>query len=242
MIKKRWFIISKDLKKNIVSKIKVIIQARLGSRRLREKVLLPICGVPLVVLCWKRIKDKMFNLEVAIPKDKADDKLAKILKKNNIKFFRGEKNNVLDRFRSATSTMKPDELIIRATADNPLVDKYFIKKLILAYKKNEFDYISGHDNVKNCPFGLQVEIFKVKHLREKIKKNNYNLEHVTPSIRRKYLSKKKIKIKNLNYSQKKRITLDTKLDYKKIIKMFSYSKNNIKIKYLNILKASNKKI
>ena len=225
-----------------MSEIKVIIQARLGSRRLRGKVLLPICGVPLVVLCWKRIKDKMLNLEVAIPKGKEDDKLAKILKKNNIKFFRGKKNNVLDRFRSATSTMKSEDLIIRATADNPIVDKFFIKKLILAYKKNEFDYMSGHDNVKNCPFGLQAEIFKVKHLREPVKNNRYNLEHVTPSIRRKYLSKKKIKIKDLNYTKKKRITLDTKSDYKKIKKMFSYSKNNIKIKCFDILKVSNKKI
>ena len=225
-----------------MSKIKVIIQARLGSKRLREKVLLPICGIPLVVLCYKRIKDKMYNLEVAIPKGKEDDKLAKVLKKNNIKFFRGKKNNVLDRFRSATSTMKPDELIVRATADNPIVDKYFIKNLILAYQKYEFNYMSGHDNVKNCPFGLQAEIFKVKHLRDSIKKNSRNLEHVTPSIRRKYLSKKKIKIKNLNYTQNKKVTLDTKSDYEKIIKMFSYYKNNIKIKYLDILKALRKKI
>ena len=226
----------------MVSKIKVIIQARLGSRRLKEKVLLPICGIPLVVLCWKRIKDKMYNLEVAIPKGKEDDKLAKVLKKNNIKFFRGKKNNVLDRFRSATSTMKPDELIVRATADNPIVDKYFIKNLILAYQKYEFNYMSGHDNVKNCPFGLQAEIFKVKHLRDSIKKNNRNLEHVTPSIRRKYLSKKKIEIKNLNKILKKRITIDTKSDYIKIKKIFSYSKNNIKTKYLDILKALYKKI
>ena len=65
--------------------------------------------------------------------------------------------------------------------------------LYLAYNKKEFDYMSGHDNVKNCPFGLQAEIFKVKHLREKFKKSKYNSEHVTPFIRKKYLSKKKLK-------------------------------------------------
>ena len=39
-------------------KIKVILQARTGSKRLYGKVLLPICGISLVVLCWKRLKKK----------------------------------------------------------------------------------------------------------------------------------------------------------------------------------------
>ena len=54
----------------------------------------------------------------------------KFIPVNIPKLYSSEKNNVLERFRSLTSTMKPDELIIRATADNPLVDKFFIKKLI----------------------------------------------------------------------------------------------------------------
>ena len=60
----------------------------------------------------------------------------------------------------------------------------------------------------------------MKHLREKIIQSNRNLEHVTPSIRNKYKSKKKINLKNLKDFKNLRITIDTKKDYKKIKKIF----------------------
>ena len=149
-------------------KIKVILQARTGSKRLRGKVLLPICGESLVILCWKRIKNTNFDIVVAIPKNREDNKLAQILKKNKIKYFRGDRDNVLSRFQKITSKMRPDDIIVRVTADNPIVDSYFLNELVSEYIKRKFQYLSSHDNVKFTPFGLQAEVFKVKYLREEI--------------------------------------------------------------------------
>ena len=73
----------------------------------------------------KRLKKKKFDITVAIPKNKEDNKLASILK-NKIKFFRGEKKNVLSRFKKKiTSKMHSNEDIVRVTADNLIVDSFF---------------------------------------------------------------------------------------------------------------------
>jgi spore coat polysaccharide biosynthesis protein SpsF (cytidylyltransferase family) len=74
------------------NKVHVVLQARTGSSRLYGKVLLPILGVPLVVLCWRRLKLSNLDVVVIIPKGPEDDFLAKILKKNKIKYFRGSTN------------------------------------------------------------------------------------------------------------------------------------------------------
>ena len=216
-------------------KIKVILQARTGSKRLYGKVLLPICGQSLITLCWKRIKDIKFDIIVAIPKDKEDNKLAKILKKKKIKFFRGERDNVLSRFKKITLTMNPEDIIIRVTADNPIVDSFFLNKLVSEFIKKKFKYLSSHDNVIYSPFGLQAEVFRVKFLREKLPVNKYNLEHVTPAIRNKYKSNKKIKIKNLKNCSNLRVTIDNKGDYERIKEIFNASLNKYKENYINLL-------
>jgi len=198
------------------NKIKVILQARTGSKRLYGKVILPILNHELVVLCWKRIKLINYDTVVAIPKDSEDDYLAKILKQNKIKYFRGKKNNVFSRYKLLTSKMQPDDIVVRVTADNPLVDGFLIKQIIGEFKKNNYNYISTHDNLKYCPYGLQVEVFKAKHLREKLTINKHCLEHVTPEIRKKYLSQKKFKINGLKRFSKMRLTIDDMNDFKKV--------------------------
>ena len=83
-------------------KIKVILQARTGSKRLYGKVLLPICGISLVVLCWKRLKKKNFDITVAIPKNKEDNKLAieTIEDLSNTKSFSSDDKCMIDQNRN----------------------------------------------------------------------------------------------------------------------------------------------
>ena len=222
-------------------KAKVILQARTGSKRLYGKVLLPILKHELVVLCWKRIKLSNLDVIVAIPRNKEDDYLAKVLKNNKIKFFRGDTNNVFSRFKKITSKMRPDDIIIRVTADNPIVDGFFIKRLLSEFKEKNYNYLSAHDNLIYTPYGLQAEIFKVKHLREKFPQNKSNLEHVTPAIRKRYLTKNKFEIKKLKKFKNLRITVDTKADFKRVKEIFNISNNNYKENYLNLLENYKKK-
>ena len=73
---------------------------------------------------------------------------------------------MLKRFRTYTKKLKEDDIVIRVTADNPFVDGIFLKKLLYIYKSKKLEYFSAHDNIKNLPYGIQAEIFKVKHLRK----------------------------------------------------------------------------
>ena len=219
-------------------KITVILQARTGSKRLYGKVLLPICNHELVILCWKRIKMYGLKTIVAIPKKKEDDYLAQVLKKNKVNFFRGETNNVLSRFKKISSDMNPEDILVRVTADNPVVDGIFIKQLIAVFCKKKFEYFSAHDNLKTVPYGLQTELFRVKHLREKLSNNKFNLEHVTPDIKKKYLSKKKIKFKSLKNLSNFKISIDNIHDFQRVKKIFSFSNSSYKMNYLKLLKKN----
>ena len=71
--------------------------------------------------------------------------------------------------------------------DNPFVDSIFINKLVKIYTLHNLKYLSAHDNIKNLPYGLQAEIFKIKYLRESVSNKKNVTEHVTTEIRKNIL-------------------------------------------------------
>ena len=203
-------------------RVQVILQARIGSKRLYGKSAIPIINEPLVILCNKRLKSKNLKITTIIPNKKEDDYLAYILKKNNFNFFRGASLNVLERFKRFTKNFRNEEIIVRVTADNPFVDGKFLNKLIKIYKKYNLEYLSAHENISKIPYGIQAEIFKVKHLREINSQEPYSSEHVTPLIRKKYFNKEiNIFIKNYSGISKLKLSIDTIKDLERVKKIFS---------------------
>ena len=81
-------------------KVTAIVQARVGSSRLRGKVLKKINGKEIIILLLDRLSKskKIENIIVAIPQKKEDDLLFKVLKKNNYNVFRGDELDVLKRY------------------------------------------------------------------------------------------------------------------------------------------------
>ena len=94
------------------NRVKVILQARTGSSRLYGKVLLPVLNEPLIVLCWKRLIQTKLDITAVIPEGSEDDHLFSILKKNRISVYRGDKLNVLKRFKSFTKNFNKDDIQI----------------------------------------------------------------------------------------------------------------------------------
>ena len=79
-----------------INKLGCIIFARLASKRLKNKALLEINNVPLILIIYKRVL-KIFpkkKIVVATSNNKSDDKLVKFCKKYKINFFRGDLRNV----------------------------------------------------------------------------------------------------------------------------------------------------
>ena len=144
-----------------------IIQARMGSSRLPNKMMLSLNGKPIIEWVVRRVKKSKLldDIVVAIPNTKKDDILEKYLKKLDIKVFRGDEKNVLKRFYDAVKLSNPDT-IVRVCADNPLICPKEIDNLIEFYKKYSPDYAYNHIPRNNLyPDGLGAEIIPFELLK-----------------------------------------------------------------------------
>ena len=192
----------------------VIIQARMSSKRFRGKVLYKINNKPLIWYLINNIKKskKVTDIIVATSKNKSDDVLTKYLKKINIKFFRGNLNNVMKRLFDLSKKLKK-KYFLRISADSPLIDYRIINKaILLANKKKKFDLIT---NVfpRSYPSGQSTEIIRSDILGNALnnpKITKYDLEHVTTFF---YRNNKKYHI--INFSTKKKYYNKFSIDLKK---------------------------
>lgn len=234
-------------------KILVFLQARMGSSRLPGKIMLPLENKNVIEHDIDRIKrSKLINdIIVCTTVENKDDCIENYCKNNNISYYRGSENNVLDRYYQCSLIHKPD-IIVRITSDCPMIDPEIIDKMISEYllKKEESPYFcvkyadpsKGH----NFPDGFNPEIFNFEILQEAWLNATLDSdkEHVGPYMRRKYgkcefkvvLSKnyENLDFKNLHLS------LDTKTDYELLKNIFNNvykNKNNFTIEdvleYLN---------
>ena len=135
---------------------------------------------------------------VAIPNLAEDDIFYQHLLSKKISTYRGSSNNVLDRYYQCAQN-ESGTVIVRITADNPLVDPEVVDKTIKKFMENEYDYV-GNIHPKTFPNGTEVEVFSFYALETAWKqtKDVYDLEHVTP-----YFSKNPDKFKLGNLSQTK---------------------------------------
>ena len=185
----------------------------MSSKRFRGKVLHKINNKPLIWYLINNIKKskKVTNIIVATSKNKSDDVLTKYLKKINIKFFRGNLNNVMKRLFDLSKKLKK-KFFLRISADSPLIDYRIIDKaILLANKKKKFDLIT---NVfpRSYPSGQSAEIIRSDILGKALnnpKITKYDLEHVTTFF---YKNNKKYKI--INFSTKKKYYNKFSIDYK----------------------------
>ena len=220
----------------------IILQARTSSKRMPGKVLRKINGIPLVVICAKRLSNKGNDLIVATSKEKSDDKLVKILIKYKIKYFRGSLNNVLSRYQNLAKKIKRKNFIIRATADNTFPDGEMVKIIHKHVREIDTDYYGINHETHNLPKGVGIEIFtakKILSLISNIKKDEK--EHVTLAIYKnnfKYLNQKLIKkiIPQKNMSSLN-VSIDKKKDFKFVKKIFSKFKDPVNVSFKTLLKS-----
>lgn len=163
-----------------------IIQARVGSTRLPGKVLKEICGKPMLWYVIERVKRaKLINeIVVATTTNAEDDEIVKIAEQCRVKTFRGSEDDVLDRYYRAAKEFKAD-VVVRITADCPLIDPEIVDKTVEFFLKGDFDYVSNTVR-PTFPDGLDVEVFSFDALK-KAWENATKLserEHVTPYIRK----------------------------------------------------------
>ena len=114
-----------------------ILQARTNSSRLPGKVLLPINGIPLVVLAAQRASNTGIEVVVATSTETTDDALADLLSLHGIKYYRGSLDNTLDRIVSALSKYDDSCLVFRLTADNIFPDGLYLKHICPCHRRGQ---------------------------------------------------------------------------------------------------------
>lgn len=125
----------------MLNKIHFIVQARSGSSRLPQKILLPFFeGKSLLEL----LIDKLSTIEnseiiIATSQSPANDEIEMITRSKGVSCYRGAENDVLDRFIRAAEAYDASR-IIRVCSDNPFLELDSIRKLIAFNEENTFDY------------------------------------------------------------------------------------------------------
>jgi len=162
-----------------------IVQARMGSSRLPGKVLKPILGRPMLKLQIERLRrcKRIDRLVVATSVNPEDQAIADLCQRVGVDCFRGDPENVLDRFYRAAKRYNPGH-VVRLTGDCPLADPALIDDLVGFYLSHGCDYASNcHE--PSLPDGLDAEIFSFSALEQAWKEADLpsHLEHVTPFIR-----------------------------------------------------------
>jgi len=162
-----------------------ILQARMASSRLPGKVLAPILGRPMLELQIERVRgcQRIQKLVVATSNDSGDKPIAELCDRIKIECFRGDLENVLDRFYQAAKLYGADH-IVRLTGDCPLADPGIISGLVDFYFRERCDYASNCQE-PTLPDGLDAEIFSFSVLEKAWKEAELplELEHVTKYIR-----------------------------------------------------------
>lgn len=215
-------------------KIGAIIQARMSSSRLSNKVLMPlpynsdVCVLQQVI---RRVSNsKLINQVIVATSNHAEDEqIVDIANLENVSYFRGSLDNVLDRFYKTAVKFDLD-CIVRVTSDNPCIDSSILDRVIENHLEVGADYTST-SLINRFPVGIGCEVINFDAL-EKAHLNaseNYEKEHVTPFI---YKTNPKDFNINCYYGKEDysdlRITLDTSQDYALLCSIYDnlYEKNN----------------
>ena len=203
--------------------ITAILQARTSSSRLPQKVLKTLQGRSMLTHQLERIKKskKVEQIIVATSLDPTDDEIIEIAKKSQVQFYRGDLDDVLDRYYQAATSFKASH-IIRLTADCPLVDYQLLDQLIENYTNGKFDYYSNTIN-PTYPDGLDMAIFNFATLEKAWLEATLpsEREHVEPYIKnRPDIFKQGQLVSKIDLSDL-RWTVDEPIDFKLIEKIYS---------------------
>ncbi len=207
----------------------IIVQARLGSTRLPNKILRKLNGDSVLEFLIKRLGrcKKASRIVIATTTKPADGLLIEYAKKLSVAYYRGSEDDVLDRTYHAAKQEKAG-VVVRVTSDCPLNDPKLIDSMIEEFLGSGLDYLCNR-KPPTYPDGYDTEVFTFAALEKAWKeaKFKFEREHVTP-----YISEHEdiFKVKSIFYPKDcshYRLTVDYEEDFELVKKVYGalYPKN-----------------
>lgn len=210
--------------------ITFMIQARVGSTRLPNKILLPFFqGKNILDLLIEKLQ-QVPNAQIvgATSVDLRNERIDSIAQKYGVGCFHGSENDVLQRFIEAAEHFNANKLI-RICSDNPFLELDSIIQLAKIAEKSGNDYISFNINGKpsiKTHYGFWTEYVTLEALKrvESMTDEPLYHEHVTNYI---YSHPEKFSIgwingpKELEDHNHIRLTTDTKEDFETVRSIYT---------------------
>ncbi|WP_404338883.1 cytidylyltransferase domain-containing protein [Pseudoalteromonas mariniglutinosa] len=201
----------------------IIIQARMTSSRLPNKVLLPLGEKTVLEVMIDRLgafKDKII---IATTNDGTQKPIVDLCEKLAIRYVEGDTDNVLSRYYLAAQSVnaQPSTVIVRCTSDCPLIDISESARVINYFFQvfGDYDYVSAGPHC-GFPNGFDTEVFTFQALETAYQHatEDFEKEHMTQYICR--------HMRVAEYSNKDdyshwRLTLDESADYELISTIYT---------------------
>lgn len=213
----------------------------MSSSRLPGKVLKLINGKPMLQHVVERVRRSQMvdEVMVATTSESSDDPLAAYCQENGIAVFRGQMQDVLDRFYQAAKIAQAD-VVVRITADCPVIDPGLIDDLVRQFLASKVDFAANRlppPWKRTYPIGLDIEVCTFNALERAWKEadQSYQREHVMPYL---YEQEGRFEILVTHYAAdlgSQRWTVDTQEDLNFIQGVFDYFKGKNDFSWLEVL-------
>jgi len=162
--------------------IVAVIQARMGSTRLPGKVLRDIGGKTMLARVVRRMQcvASLSQVVVATAASLGDKAIVAECERLGIPAFRGDEQDVLDRYYQAAQVHRAD-VVVRVTSDCPLIDPGVVDEVVRAFLDAEPDYASNTLE-RTYPRGLDTEVMTMAALARAWREAQEPCQHahVTP--------------------------------------------------------------
>lgn len=171
-------------------KVLCIVQARMGSERLPGKVMREIKGKPMISYTLNSLKKSRYIDEIVLATSilETNDPLVEYAESINFNVFRGDEDNVLERYKLVADKYNGD-VIIRVTGDCPLINPIIVDHVVTRFLMYDYDYVRL-DVPDTFQRGFDVEVFSKEALdkvynkvcsKENMNNESYDhfREHVT---------------------------------------------------------------
>ena len=121
----------------------VAVQARMSSKRLPGKVMMDLCGEPMIRRIWDNLEAPAWNRIILTSNDPTDDPLVQYCLDNGLICRSGPLHDVLARYIEFMKRAKPP-IMVRVCGDAPFLKKSWIYTAIDHIEKtNEPVFIPG---------------------------------------------------------------------------------------------------
>ena len=205
------------------------IQARYGSTRLPGKVLKNINGKPMLLRHVERLRRSRLldDIIVATSTNVNDDQIVDLCIQNNISYYRGSENDVLDRISSMIKD-KCVDIHVECFGDSPLTDPHIVDEVIGYFLKHQedIDFVSN-SLTTSYPPGQEVLVYKGEALlraNKLIAQDDLLREHVSINMTQYPSDYRLVNLEAPPYYNYPEIYLevDTPEDFRLISSIFNY--------------------